>query len=103
MISNDFNFDEAKQHVLETRFPFLEYPFPGLSTIEKMQSPRLIKTHLPYYGLPETSGNAKIIYVTRNPKDVVVSYYHFARMFTMFNFVGTFDDFLDKFQEDECK
>ncbi|XAR51617.1 hypothetical protein NMG60_11006294 [Bertholletia excelsa] len=40
---------------------------------------RLFRTHVPYEMLPEsvkTSG-CKIVYVTRNPKDVVVSLWHF--------------------------
>lgn len=101
LINNDLNFEEAKKQVLETRFPYLEYPLPGLSTIEKTSSPRLIKTHLPFELLPSSADKAKVVYVTRNPKDTVVSYFHFTRMFTMFNFVGTFDDFLEKFQQDQ--
>ncbi|XAR51618.1 Desulfoglucosinolate sulfotransferase [Bertholletia excelsa] len=41
---------------------------------------RLFRTHVPYEMLPEsvkTSG-CKIVYVTRNPKDVVVSLWHFV-------------------------
>lgn len=36
---------------------------------------RLIKTHLPY-SLVSKNPNAKYIFVTRNPKDCVVSFYH---------------------------
>jgi len=86
---------------METRCPFLEYPYPGLSSIEKMESPRLLKTHLPYDYLPEDVGNSKIIYVTRNPKDTVVSYYHFARMFSFTSYDGRFSDFVEKFQNDQ--
>lgn len=47
-----------------------------------LESPRIIKTHLPVFSLPKDvwSGNgAKVIYVARNAKDAVVSEYHFRR------------------------
>ena len=39
---------------------------------------RIIKTHLSYEMLPEgiKDKNAKIIYVNRNPRDAVVSFYN---------------------------
>ena len=40
--------------------------------------PRLLKTHLSYDMLPEQvrEKKPKIVYVTRNPRDAVVSYYN---------------------------
>ena len=50
--------------------------------VDKMASPRAFKSHFPYEmmpcGLPNTTPG-KYIYVVRNPKDVVVSYYHHDR------------------------
>ena len=47
--------------------------------VDKMASPRAFKSHFPYEmmpcGLPNTTPG-KYIYVVRNPKDVVVSFYH---------------------------
>jgi len=103
LLQTDLDFEKAGEKVLETRSPFLEYPYPGLDFVEKMESPRILKTHLPFGYLPENLGDGKIIYVARNPKDVVVSYYHFAKMFTPLGFVGSFDDFLGLFERDECK
>ncbi|XP_006815066.1 sulfotransferase 1A1-like [Saccoglossus kowalevskii] len=47
--------------------------------INNMESPRMIRTSLPYHMLPFQihSKKPKIIYMARNPKDVVASYYHF--------------------------
>ncbi|GIX97886.1 sulfotransferase family cytosolic 1B member 1 [Caerostris extrusa] len=45
--------DESLSKSLEDRFPYLEFIYPGLASIEKMEGQRLIKTHLPYSLLPE--------------------------------------------------
>ncbi|CAL5322128.1 unnamed protein product [Camellia sinensis] len=44
-----------------------------------MPSPRLFHTHIPYNALPESmkKSNCKIVYITRNPKDTLVSMWHF--------------------------
>ena len=52
--------------------------------VDKMTSPRAFKSHFPYEmmpcGLPSAT-LGKYIYVLRNPKDVVVSYYHHYQKF----------------------
>ncbi|KAJ3669413.1 hypothetical protein LUZ60_011363 [Juncus effusus] len=49
------------------------------SLLEAIPSPRILSTHLPYCMLPNsiTSSDCQIIYVCRDPKDVLVSQYHF--------------------------
>jgi len=42
-----------------------------------------------------------VIYVKRNPKDTVVSYFHFARMLALSSYRGSFEDFLRKFESDQ--
>lgn len=56
----------------------LESPFIDLMGAEgpdKMPRPGAIKTHLPFDKVPYSS-DAKYVYVTRNPYDCCVSYYH---------------------------
>ncbi|KAK3107048.1 hypothetical protein FSP39_005914 [Pinctada imbricata] len=70
------NADYAKEAKINGMLEFL----PDLAIIDRLDSPRILNTHLPYQWLPkkhlETGG--KIINVTRNPKDVSVSAYYFV-------------------------
>ncbi|XVF24520.1 hypothetical protein REPUB_Repub13aG0135200 [Reevesia pubescens] len=52
-----------------------------LPDLTSIPSPRLFSTHLPYSAIPESIKQAKtrILYLTRNPLDVIVSYWHFVR------------------------
>ena len=61
---------------------------------------RLIKTHLPY-NLVNQNTNTKYIYVSRNPKDVVVSFYHHTVGFPKhYDFAdGQFDTYFNLFLE----
>jgi hypothetical protein len=53
LIVNDCDFTKAKQKSIEERTPFLDYPSPGMKYIDNMQSPRVVKTHLPIDFLPD--------------------------------------------------
>lgn len=99
LIHNNLNFEKAAAKNLEQRFPFLEYFYPGVSSIESTASPRLIKTHLPYSLLPESVylEMPKIIYIVRNPKDVCVSLYHFTRYIKETDYKGSFEEFVESF------
>eukprot|EP00096_Caligus_rogercresseyi_P015078 TRINITY_DN7534_c0_g1_i1.p1 TRINITY_DN7534_c0_g1~~TRINITY_DN7534_c0_g1_i1.p1 ORF type:complete len:299 (-),score=59.72 TRINITY_DN7534_c0_g1_i1:138-1034(-) len=92
-------FSEEFTDVMENKFPYLEYVYPGLKEIEQRPSPRLIKTHLPLHLLPEdvSKGHGKVIYIYRNPKDVIVSYFYFLQSLSYTNFLGNFAEFFDFF------
>jgi hypothetical protein len=57
LIQNNCDFSKAKSDSIETRSPFLDYPSPGIKFIDKMKSPRVIKTHLPIEFLPDNVEN----------------------------------------------
>ncbi|KAL8489889.1 hypothetical protein ACS0TY_025685 [Phlomoides rotata] len=52
---------------------------PPFDPYDAASSARLLHTHVPYSLLPTSLKNsaAKIVYITRNPKDTVVSMWHF--------------------------
>ncbi|XP_038655554.1 amine sulfotransferase-like isoform X2 [Scyliorhinus canicula] len=80
------------------RVPWIELPFLDF---QSQPSPRLSVTHLPYHLIPEglKKKNGKVIYVIRNPKDVIVSLYHFQNYITCLDTPSSFEDFLKQFLE----
>uniref|UniRef100_A0A8C6Z7R2 Sulfotransferase n=1 Tax=Nothoprocta perdicaria TaxID=30464 RepID=A0A8C6Z7R2_NOTPE len=78
------------------RIPWLEYNFRNMD-YAALPSPRVFATHLPYYLTPRDLRNKRVIYVTRNPKDVVVSYYHFTKIMSSLEEVSDFSLFLERF------
>ncbi|KAK7081669.1 Sulfotransferase 4A1 [Halocaridina rubra] len=69
---------------------------------EAQPEPRTIKTHLPIsLFAPSLLDTAKVIYVVRNPKDVLVSYYHHVQLFIAMSYVGTLDKFVEYFLNDD--
>lgn len=59
-------------------FDYHNYSFLDIKT---RFSPRLLATHLPYALLPKsvTASGCRIVYICRNPKDVLVSLWHFYK------------------------
>merc|ERR1712018_865412 len=76
----------------------------SIKLADDMPSPRVIKTHLPFEMLPPNLlDTCKVIFVSRNPKDCCVSFYHHAKNMEESNtiengeFIGTFADFAETF------
>nr|XP_040135713.1 sulfotransferase 2A1-like isoform X2 [Ictidomys tridecemlineatus] len=59
------------------RSPWLETN-GGYKRINKREGPRLMSSHLPFHLFPKSlfTSKAKVIYIMRNPKDVLVSGYY---------------------------
>lgn len=76
-------------------------PVDTLATVENMPRPRHIKSHLPLALLPKQLWivKPKIVYVSRNPKDVAVSYLHHYQM--IMGFRGTKETFLRQLLADK--
>uniref|UniRef100_H0Y072 Sulfotransferase n=2 Tax=Otolemur garnettii TaxID=30611 RepID=H0Y072_OTOGA len=60
------------------RSPWIESE-PGFAFANDREGPRLLSSHLPIHLFPKSffSSKAKVIYVIRNPKDIIVSGYFF--------------------------
>ncbi|XP_072273344.1 sulfotransferase 1A1-like isoform X2 [Pyxicephalus adspersus] len=105
LILNDGDLKKASRGAIFERVPFLEYAVPDMPTgteiLDTMKTRRLIKSHLHVELVPQSfwEKNCKVIYVARNPKDVLVSYYHFYQMAIVHPDPGTFDEFLQGFME----
>ena len=108
-IVNNLDFETAKREILDKRIPFLELSglmeekhFENFTDEDKAENkavvasvefckhlttkPRILKTHLHFEMLPHevNEKKPKVIYVARNPRDVVVSYYNHWRVLAGF-------------------
>ncbi|KAJ6649914.1 Sulfotransferase 1E1 [Pseudolycoriella hygida] len=117
LLCNNLDYETAKSENIFVRSPFLEFesfvtgglkdcnkeltPPAALDLLPQMTCQRVIKTHLPMKLLPHDalSKGCKIVYVARNPKDVVVSLFHFLKN-PRFLYEGDFDQFVDLFMDD---
>ncbi|XP_066514111.1 amine sulfotransferase-like [Hoplias malabaricus] len=91
------DFPELKDELIPKQMPWLEF-----RKIEQdyniRRSPRLFCSHLHQHLIPlGLQGKGKIIYVTRNPKDIMVSYFHFSQIMTRFDTWETYNGMIEKF------
>lgn len=82
-----------------------KFVMDSLAHIETMKNPRVIKTHLFFNNLPtqlkDGTTKAKIVYVTRNPKDSAISMYNYGKIFM--GFPDNLEMFCEYFLSDESK
>ncbi|XP_077978713.1 sulfotransferase 1C2-like [Glandiceps talaboti] len=71
--------------------------------LKKMPSPRLFSNHLPpqlfHTAWKEGERKCKIIYITRNAKDVCVSLFHYMKALTFTKMELTWDEWVEAFVE----
>ncbi|MBN3305704.1 ST3A1 sulfotransferase, partial [Amia calva] len=82
------------------RIPWIELK-GSMDEFASAPSPRLRVSHLPYYLVPQAlrQNKGKVIYVARNPKDILVSYYHFHMYAEMLETPKDFEEFFERFLE----
>ena len=106
---------------MDTRVPHLEFcdlfsptNLAGLSPVDRdgysfaedLESPRFMKTHMPFDLLPERIlDTAKVVYVCRHPIDVGVSYYHHQKLVSMYRLKEdcSMEQFLELFMKGEVQ
>ncbi|XP_053308571.1 sulfotransferase 2B1-like [Spea bombifrons] len=67
--------------------------------IEVLEHPRILSSHLPYQIFSKAffESKAKVIYTMRNPKDVLVSNYHFNKIVSFYKDPESFQMYLEDF------
>nr|AAX59994.1 Sult1 isoform 6 [Danio rerio] len=106
LLLNNGDAQVCKRAPTAVRIPFLEIcappPIPsGLELLKQMKPPRVIKTHLPIQLVPVGfwQNKCKVIYMARNAKDNLVSYFHFDRMNLTQPEPGPWDGYIHKFMK----
>ncbi|XP_053623477.1 luciferin sulfotransferase [Plodia interpunctella] len=130
MVANDLDYATSAAIPLTERYPFLEFSVfvhplmkerfveenkdserklnlleivtqAGTDQLADIPSPRFIKTHLPMSLLPlGVLGTARVVYVARDPRDVVVSFYHLNRLIRTQGYNGDFKTYWKFFIKD---
>ena len=103
LILNDGDMDRVKDKgQIMSQMDYLERVVPGqtpaVDNFTMQDPPRFLKTHLAYKYMRRVveEDKVKVILLLRNPRDTLVSFYHFYRMGKVFgNFPGSFDDFME--------
>jgi hypothetical protein len=86
--AGDVSFDHISQVI-----PFLEGMAQQPRNGDGLPSPRIFKTHLPFQTVATWPG--KFIYVARDGRDVLISCFHFERVY--FGSTEPFDAFFERF------
>lgn len=77
----------------------IDFHFP--EEFDNLKSPRVLNSHFTWRHLPEEIREKKcrIIFLQRNPKDTVVSYYHHMKNLGIYGIKGDCNDFIDLFMK----
>uniref|UniRef100_A0A286X789 Sulfotransferase n=1 Tax=Cavia porcellus TaxID=10141 RepID=A0A286X789_CAVPO len=103
MIEQDGDEVRCQRSIIQHRHPFIEWARPpqpsGVDRANAMPSPRTLRTHLSTALLPTSfwENHCKFLYVARNAKDCMVSYYHFQRMNQVLPEPGTWEEYFETF------
>uniref|UniRef100_F6X7M8 Sulfotransferase n=1 Tax=Monodelphis domestica TaxID=13616 RepID=F6X7M8_MONDO len=80
------------------RAPWIEIT-PKEKDLPTWAQPRLLSSHLPIQLFPKSffQSRAKVIYTTRDPRDVCTSLFHFSKIMTFFKQAESSEDFIEEF------
>ncbi|KAK6620455.1 hypothetical protein RUM44_006856 [Polyplax serrata] len=113
LLKNNLDFETAKSTHLRERSPFLELALimsedegklseipDTIKLAAQAKRPRCIKSHLPVELLPKAlwTVKPKIVHVSRDPRDVAISYYHHYRIWN--GYQGSLENFTEAFLAD---
>ncbi|OMP05499.1 hypothetical protein COLO4_08809 [Corchorus olitorius] len=72
----------SNPHDLVPCFEYDLYKNQVPNNLTSISTPRLFSTHIPYSSLPESIklSDCRIVYIARNPFDVIVSLWHFLKL-----------------------
>lgn len=72
---------------------------------DNMESPRILNTHIHFSMLPKDllRRKCKLVYTTRNPKDVAVSFYHHHYNILIYGYNGSWDSYIKRFLDGNGK
>ncbi|TRY84893.1 hypothetical protein DNTS_010866 [Danionella cerebrum] len=91
------DFPEKAKQITYDQMPWIEYREKN-TDYNLRSSPRLFCSHLVEPLMPRAlQGKGKVIYVMRNPKDVMVSYFHFSNKMKNLDSSESYDELLEKF------
>ncbi|CAK6437523.1 unnamed protein product [Pipistrellus nathusii] len=84
------------------RSPWLEKA-TGVGGINRQADPRFYTSHLPLHLFPTSlfTSKAKCVYVMRNPRDILVSGYHFWKTIKIAKYTESFEVYFEKFLQGE--
>lgn len=97
ILANIVYLSEEREEYLDYHYVAQAMPAIGRSNLLKSwrqkSLPRFIKTHQPYrpaiFSIPR-----RVVYIMRDPRDVMVSYYHFVKARKNNPFSGSFSEFI---------
>lgn len=72
-----------------------------IPTLDKMTDQRFIKSHLPLSLMPPSvfKEKSKVIYIARNPKDVIISYYHLNKLYKTQGYINDLEFYWNIFEK----
>ena len=106
LILNGADLQDLNSKPLPHRSRYLEAKRPedalcGAQLAHTEPSRRLLKTHLSEHVLEKgiRKGQPRVIVVMRNPKDTLVSFYHFHKKMPFLAYPGTWNDFFEMYRK----